>query len=403
MAKTTSKAAPAAARSGPVKAYNIAVDGDHAEINMYGEVVEAHPVDWWTGLPVEGSFIALDDFLRDLDDLKSKGSITIHLNSVGGSADAGLAIRNRLREMRDVSVIVDSLAASAGSMILQGASAGKRYVRAASQVMVHGVSGLLYGYYDIPALENVVKQFRSVERAYTAAYVESGGQDEKKVAEDIAATTWLVGQEAVDAGYADAVLNFDEEAGDDGGSVQALAAALPKAKNGMPEFWRVGLSGVRAVASAQKQVQPAAAPQGEHKSNKQEDITMEIKNVDELRAAYPDLAAQIENAAKSAGADQERARIQGIEAIEAAVGDKDMVRAAKFGENKMTAEQLALKAMQQQAAIGATMLGKLDTDAQASNAGDVAAAPNAGAENTQADDEAAAINMIVGTHGKKEG
>lgn len=402
MAKTTSKAAPAAARSGPVKAYNIAVDGDHAEINMYGEVVEAHPVDWWTGQPVEGSFIALDDFLRDLDDLKSKGSITIHLNSVGGSADAGLAIRNRMREMRDVTVIVDSLAASAGSMILQGASPGKRYVRNASQVMVHGVSGLLYGYYDIPALENVVKQFRSTEKAYTAAYVESGGQDEKKVMEDIAATTWLVGQEAVDAGYADAVLDFDEEGDGDSKSALALAEALPKARNGMPEFWRVGAC-LRAVASAKPMVQPAAAPQGEHTKNKQEDKDMEIKNVDELRAAYPDLAAQIENDARNAGAEQERARIQGIEAIEAAVGDKNMVQAAKFGDTRMTAEQLALKAMQAQAAIGVTMLGKMDADAKASGTAAVGASPNAGAEDPKEAEEAEAINMIVGTHGKKEG
>lgn len=53
---------------------------------------------------------------------------------------------------------------------------------------------------------------------------------------------------------------------------------------------------------------------------------MEIKNLDELRAAYPDLLAQAENAAQAKGVASERARIQGIEDIEAAIGDAEMVK-----------------------------------------------------------------------------
>ena len=54
----------------PIKSYNIANVGENdAEINMYGEVVSARPTDWWTGEPIPGNFIALDDFLKDLDDL----------------------------------------------------------------------------------------------------------------------------------------------------------------------------------------------------------------------------------------------------------------------------------------------------------------------------------------------
>lgn len=37
-------------------------DGVNAEVTMYGEVVERHPTNWWTGEKLEGDFIAQDDF-----------------------------------------------------------------------------------------------------------------------------------------------------------------------------------------------------------------------------------------------------------------------------------------------------------------------------------------------------
>ena len=69
----------------PVKAYNIAIlDDDSAEINMYGDVVSTWPVDWWTGEKIAGNFIAVDEFLQDLELIKDKANITININSAGG-------------------------------------------------------------------------------------------------------------------------------------------------------------------------------------------------------------------------------------------------------------------------------------------------------------------------------
>ena len=62
-----------------IKAYNILDVGENdAEINMYGEVVDTRPIDFWTGEPVGGNFIMLDEFLRDLDGLKSKANRCYH-------------------------------------------------------------------------------------------------------------------------------------------------------------------------------------------------------------------------------------------------------------------------------------------------------------------------------------
>lgn len=135
----------------------------------------------------------------------------------------------------------------------------------------------------------------------------------------------------------------------------------------------------------------------------------EIKSVEDLRAAYPDFIGQVENDAKSSeraeGIKAERARIQGIEAIEAAIGDKEMVKNAKYGENPLTAEQLAFKAMTKQAAIGATVLNQMEKDAKDSGAAEVEVAP---ADNNEGDpkvEEDQVINMIAGFRPKnmKEG
>ena len=58
-------------------------DNGTVEVNLYGEVVESVPVDWWTGEKVNGLFIELEAFLQDLDTLKDASDIIFHINSVG--------------------------------------------------------------------------------------------------------------------------------------------------------------------------------------------------------------------------------------------------------------------------------------------------------------------------------
>ena len=45
------------------KTYTMAMlDGENAEITMYGEIVESRPIDWWTGEPEPGAFIIQGEF-----------------------------------------------------------------------------------------------------------------------------------------------------------------------------------------------------------------------------------------------------------------------------------------------------------------------------------------------------
>ena len=343
----------------PVKSYNIAHIGENdAEISMYGEVVSTRPLDWWTGEPVPGNFIALDDFLKDLDDLSTKDNITVHINSVGGDFYAGLAIYNRLRSLNaNITTINDSLAASAGSIILQAGNTRK--VRAASNTMVHGVLGLLWGYYNVQDLKGVIKQFEAGNKAAVNAYVEAGGQDPEKVKSYMDKETWLTGQEAVDAGFADEViepdvqLNMSMAQNKSWMNVNGLRLSAQWMPTALPD-------GIDIVQEENSVSNPTAAPEGGNISNGGTEPM--IQTVDELRAAYPDLTAQLENAAQDRGAADERARLEAIDAIRNNIGNSEMVHNAMFGETRLTAEQLALQAIQANAAQGAAVLASLGTE-----------------------------------------
>ncbi len=400
------------------KPYTINMVGlNDAEINLYGEVVDEHPVDWWTGEPIPGNFIALDDFLRDLDDLGTKDNITVHINSVGGSLYAGLAIYNRLRALSaNITTINDALAASAASIIFMAGNTRK--VNAGSSLMIHGAASFLYGYFQVPDLKDAIKMLENANKTAVAAYAQATGKDSASIKTMVDRETWMTGQEAVDAGFADEVIDGEIEVNmslssdkrfivSNGVAMSTRGmSAFPAAAAVMTQEQTAAMFG---GASSKPSASPATEPVNANKNAGGKNMEP-ITNMEELRKAYPDLANQIEaeakDSARTEGIEAERARIQGIEAIENAIGDKELVKAAKYGENPMTADQLAFKALAAQAAIGATVVKNLEDDAANSGAAGVSANPTGGdpkAEEQEA--EANAINMIASAFpkNKKEG
>lgn len=362
-----------------IKAYNILDVGENdAEINMYGEVVDTRPIDFWTGEPVGGNFIMLDEFLRDLDGLKSKANITIHINSVGGDLYGGISIYNRLKALpANITTINDGLAASAGSIIFQAGNT--RRMNAGSNLMIHQAAGFLYGYYQSGDLKGVIKQLDAGNKAAVAVYAEASGRESAELKNMLDRETWLTGQEAVDAGLADEVI--------DTGVQVSMSLAADKSfleVNGVRMSTRgmhnipAGLPVIPAAAKANVSA-PASAPVEDKSKTGRETETVDIKNVDELRAAFPELTAQVETAARAEGVAAERSRLQAIESIQGAI-DPALVAEAKYGAQPMDAAGLALRAMQAQAALGAQTLNNMQADATASGAAAVGAAANGGPE-----------------------
>lgn len=324
----------------PVKAYNMAmIDNESAEINMYGNVVSIVPRDWQTNERLAG-FIGVDEFLEDFEAVKDKANLTIHINSGGGDLYAGLAIYNRLKEFKGtLTTVNDGLAASAASLIFQAGD--NRKMNSGSNLMAHGVSGFLFGYYDADDLKELLTQFKAHNKAIVNVYAEAMGVSFEEAKGFINGETWLTGQEAVDKGLADEVI--EEE----------------------PEDEPVGFTDklINKIHNVYGQAITAAVPPIANKTESIKGGTqMEIKNVTDLKNAYPELVAQIESAAvkdAEGAVEAERNRIKAIEEIENSIADKELVKKAKYDE-PMTAEDLAFQAMKAMAAQSDSMLAKLD-------------------------------------------
>ncbi len=355
------------------------VDGDEAEIIMYGEIVEERPRDWWTDEPLEGNYIVLDEFLEDLKQVSDVSKITIRLNSVGGDAYAAIPIHNRLRELKaKKTVIVDGVAMSGGSLIMCAAETVK--VNASSLIMIHKCWCRIWGGFNADELRKLAASNDAVDKAQAAIYKRKTGMSEEDILTMMADETYMTGTEAVEKGFADELMEGDAPniaASADLSTLyvngRALRLSNPLSK--LPE----SIPTVKSDDTSVKTNKNMPAKTGGQEGGK----TM-AKNLEELRAENPELAEQIMAEAQaaasqdagtvSAAVEAERKRIAEIDEI-AALYDDETVREAKYGEKPCTAQEMAFAAAKKAAKQGQKFMGELNDDFKASGAEDVDATP----------------------------
>lgn len=381
----------------PMKAYNITLTGTNdANLDLYGEVVSERPTDWYTGEPTSDAYIVASELLADLEELKTKDNITVHINSVGGDLYAGLAIYNRLKALpANITTINDGLAASAASIIFQAGDIRK--VNAGSNLMVHQAMGFLFGYYQLPDLQQVSKQLRAANKTAINVYAEASGRSTDEMKRLVDAETWLTGDEAVESGLADEVISDDGaismSLSDDGKHIIVNGVCL--STNGMHNI----PSGLPVMPA--NLTRSNAELSADDNKNLEGGNPMEIKNIEELKAAYPELMEQARaeafDAGRAQGTADERERLQGIESIENSIQDKELIHDAKYGDAPMNAEQLAFKALQKQSALGVNMLKDMKQDTKESGVEGVTATPaqpQMSAEEMQVAEEKAALDAV---------
>lgn len=141
-----------------------------------------------------------------------------------------MAIYNRLKSLPgEVVTVCDSLAASAGSIIYQAGDV--RQIYAASAVMVHHALTCLWGMYNAADMRDMAASLDDFDKQLVAVYLERTGLDEASILAYMDAESWMVGQEAVDAGFADEVVT---------------GAAQPVEDSGTPGILNVGKMSVAA-------------------------------------------------------------------------------------------------------------------------------------------------------------
>jgi ATP-dependent Clp protease protease subunit len=143
--------------------------------------------------------------------------INLYINSPGGSVTSGLAIYDTMQFIKcDVSTIVIGQAASMGSFLAQAGAPGKRFVLPESRTMIHRVSSGTPGtkgsvHVQELEFEDAKRHFEESKRLnkrLTELYVKHNTADKtyEELFETMKFDTFLSAQEAVDAGFADKVV-----------------------------------------------------------------------------------------------------------------------------------------------------------------------------------------------------
>lgn len=373
-----------------------AEDGKTAKVNLYGEIVDDVPTDWWTGEKISGLFIELKSFLNDVEDLSGMDEVFFYINSVGGSVDAGISIFNKIRGMKaETTTIVDGLAASAASIVAQAGD--HRQVSLGSQTMVHCASAGICGYYNQAELTEVTKMLESEDKRIAQILADRTGRSEKDMLKMMKATSWMTADEAVEEGFADEVVGKTEPV------VDKITDTKMYVVNGIPHnLSHMSIPTFKAVGefAPAQMISDGSEPVGiDNPSNSQkEEKSMDMN---ELKAKYPELVNQIADEARQTAQTEsreavqnavneavtaERKRLQDIDSIAKTIG-ADLVNEAKYGENPMSASELALKALQTQQAQGADFLKSRNEEQKDAEVNAVVPQPVSGTEeDTQAKD-----------------
>lgn len=373
---------------------NKADDGTSAEVNLYGEIVQNIPVDWFSGQPRKGLFITLENFINELESLKDMKTVRFNINSTGGDVDAGVTIYNKIRGMKaETTTVVEGAADSAAAIIAQAGD--NRQVCVGSEMMIHCASALLFDYYNSKDLDDVKSMLDAADLRIASIFADRTGRDTADVKRMMKKTTWMSADEAVDEGFADEVINRTVTVED----VKDMSNVL--VFNGIPHrFSKLAMPKVNISNTITLQ-KSNGAESSDDKNSIRAEGGEEIMDLKELNSKYPDLVKEIQNAAtETAQAENakavadtvekavkdERERIKSIDAIENMISDRDMINDAKYN-NPVDAKTLAYNFMSKSQAAGQSFLNARTQDIKDSGVDKVAAAPVSGSDKESKEDD----------------
>lgn len=146
-------------------------------------------------------------------DQQSDKPINMYINSPGGSVIDGLQLIDTMNFINaPISTTCLGMAASMGAVILSCGEKGKRFVLPHSRVMVHQVSSGMSGTFSDMKIE-----FEQTERCKKDVYnilAKNIGKSYEEIEILCDRNNWFIGQEAIDLGIADKVVETVKKEGE---------------------------------------------------------------------------------------------------------------------------------------------------------------------------------------------
>ncbi len=140
-----------------------------------------------------------------LESENPKKDISFYINSPGGVVTAGLAMYDTMQYIKpDVSTVCIGQAASAGSLLLMGGAAGKRFALPNSRIMVHQPSGGARG--QATDIEIQAQEILRLRKMLNDLYVKHTGQKLTAIEKAMERDTFMGPEEAMKFGLIDKVV-----------------------------------------------------------------------------------------------------------------------------------------------------------------------------------------------------
>lgn len=328
----------------------VALNEDDTELHIYSDICSQQSTDWWSG--EKGDEVTPKTFLAELKEVKSN-NICVRINSNGGDVFAANAIAAALEELvnngKCVTCKIDGICASAAVRIALACS--KVSIANGAYMMIHKPSNVLWGYYNSDEMRKCADTLDAIQRGIASVYATKTGLSEKECEKLMDKETWFTASEAVEKGFADEVLFVGGE-GDEEGNEDVL--------NNIKSAF------VASAATSDFTNVPKALKEAfENKNNitKEGVKPMEVKNYNDLKTAYPELVSNAENKARDEGAEAERKRIKEIDNLAGKISDT-LLNEAKYGEKKMTADEVIVRAFKEDKMLGKGYLNAAQEDSE---------------------------------------
>lgn len=357
------------------KFWNFLDNGDTAELQLFGTIQSEE--DWWSD-----DCVTYRNFINELNGLGDKKSINVMIHSIGGDVFAANAIYSALAMNKaKITGTIIGICASAATIVLMACDS--RRIAKNAILMAHNPSVSLWGSYQADDLLKLAEVTNQVKKSIVAAYMERLDKTEEEINQLMDEESWYVGQEAVDAGFCDSVIEAD---------FQNSALSKNFMVNGVPYSFRnyvekfvpdnIREKVLDLTKTPQKETgaffdTPKNKQKGNEKMDEENKTTPVISDAAGLKAAYPQLCAQIAADAVSA----ERERLKAIDEISKGIPE-DVLMKARY-EEPISAADLALAQMKANNAAGQQFLNSMVQEMQNSGAAAVGTEPNTGYDTAQ--------------------
>ena len=163
----------------------------------------------------------IDDYISNLviaqllflESENPEKDISIYINSPGGIISSGLAIYDTMQFVKpEVATLCVGQAASMGSLLLAGGSAGKRFALPNSRVMIHNPLGGFQG--QSSDIEIHAKEILVMKQKVNEILAKHTGKTLKKIEQDTDRDNFLNADEAKSYGIIDDILDSRDDTKD---------------------------------------------------------------------------------------------------------------------------------------------------------------------------------------------